>query len=143
MSEVNRMSAREGRAFVSGKQVTSLIKLEALFTPEVTKKRVMGQKGLTSKVIGYDITGTITQFKATPMIREAIKEYLKTGIFPKMDIQAVCDDPDSDYVKNYGEDRVQLLGVQLEGDLPLIGLDAEGEEIQEEISFSASEVRYL
>lgn len=137
------MSAREGRAFVDGKQVTSLINLSAIFTPEITKKRVVGQKGMTSKVIGYDCTGTITQFKATPWIREAIKQYLKTGVFPKMNIQAVLDDKSSDYFKAYGEDRVQLIGVQLEGDLPLIGIDAEGEEVQEEVNFSVAEVRFI
>lgn len=141
--DIKRMSAREGRAFVDGNQVTSLIKLNAVFTPEVTKKRVVGQKGMTSKVIGYDITGTITQFKATRWIRDAIKEYLTTGVFSKVDIQAVVDDKDSDFYKSYGEDRIQLIGVQLEGDLPLIDIDAEGEEIQEEITFSAAEVRFL
>ena len=141
--DIKRMSAREGRAFVDGNQVTSLIKLNSVFTPEVTKKRVVGQRGMTSKVIGYDITGTITQFKATRWIRDSIKEYLTTGVFSKFDIQAVVDDKDSDFYKSFGEDRIQLVGVQLEGDLPLIDIDAEGEEIQEEITFSAAEVRFL
>lgn len=143
MPEVKRMSAREGRAFVSGTQVNSLIKLSAVFTPEISKKRVVGQRGMSSKVLGYDLTGTITQFKNTPWIRNAIKTYQQTGVFPKFDIQAVQDDKDSDYYKNFGEDRVQLIGVQLEGDLPVLGIDAEGEEIQEEVSFSAAEIRYL
>ena len=143
MAEINRMSAREGRAFVGGTLVTSLVKLNAVFTPEITSKRVIGQKGLTSKVIGYDITGTITQFKATPWIKNAIQEYLKTGSFPKMDIQAIMDDKSSDYYQNYGADKVQLIGVQLTGDLPVIDLDAEGEEVSEEISFSAAEIRYI
>lgn len=140
---MKRMSAREGRGFVNGSQVTSLIKLHAVFTPEVSEKRVVGQRGKTPKVIGFGITGTITQFKATRWIRDAVKTYLTTGIFPLMDIQAVMDDPDSDFVRRYGEDRVQLIGVQLTGDLSLIDIDAEGEEIQEEISFIATEVRYL
>ena len=142
MAAVKRMSAREGRAFVDGEQVTSLINLSAVFAPEVTKKRVVGQKGMTTKVIGYDITGTITMFKATPWISEAIKEYLSSGVFPKMDIQAVMDDVDSDFVDTYGAQRVILKEVQLEGELPLIGIDVEGEEIQEEISFSAAEVMF-
>ena len=142
MAAVRRMSAREGRAFVDGKQVISLLKLNAVFTPEVTKKRVVGQKGMTTKVIGYDITGSITMFKVTPWIREAIKEYLSTGVFPKMDIQAVMDDVDSDFVNDHGAQRVILKEVQIEGELPLIGIDVEGEEIVEEISFSASEVMF-
>jgi hypothetical protein len=143
VTTINRMSAREGRAFIGGKQVTSLVKLNAIFTPEVSKKRVVGQRGTTPKVIGYEITGTLTQFKNTPFIRDLIKQYLATGIFPKLDIQAVMDDKDSDYYKQYGEARIQFIGVQLEGDLPLIDIDSEGEEVQEEISFSAAEVRFL
>lgn len=141
--DVKRMSAREGRGFVDGKIVTSLIKLNAVFTPEVTKKRVMGQRGMTSKVIGYDITGTITQFKNTPWIRDSIKTYLDTGVFPQIDIQAVMDDSDSDYVKNFGADKIQLIGVQFDGDLTLVDLDSEGEEVQEEVTFGASEIRFL
>lgn len=143
MSQFKRMSAREGRGFVNGKKVTSLLKLNAVFTPEITDKRTVGQKGTSSKVVGYAITGTITQFKATRWLRDAIKQYLTTGIFPQMDIQAVSDDSDSDFHNSFGEERIQLIGVQLTGDLPIIDIDAEGEEIQEEISFSASEIRFL
>jgi len=139
---VKRMSAKEGRAFRGSEEITSLIKLEANMALETTSKRVMGQRGMTTKVIGYDITGTITQYKATTWIRDAIKEYTNTGVFPTFDIQAVLDDPDSDFVTSNGAERVQFIGVQMTGDLPLIAMDAEGEEIQEEISFSAAEVRW-
>lgn len=140
MTEVRRMSAREGRAFINGEEVTSLIKLNAVFVPEVTKKRIAGQRGMTSKVLGYDITGTITTFKATPWVTNAIKNYLTTGIFPKMDIVAFMSDPDSDYVSNYGEQMITFEGVQLEGEIPMIGLDVEGEEVMEEVTFSARNV---
>ena len=142
-SSVKRMSAREGRGFVNGNRVTSLIKLNAVFTPEITDKRVAGQRGTSAKVIGYAITGTITQFKATRWLRDAIKTYMTTGVFPQMDIQAVMDDADSDFFSTYGEERIQLIGVQLTGDLPVIDIDAEGEEIQEEVTFSAAEIRFL
>lgn len=140
--EVKRISAREGRAFLSGTQVTSMIKLNAVFTPEISKKRVIGQKGMTSKVVGYDITGTITQFKATQWLRTAIKTYIDTGVFPKFSIAAVLEDKDSDFYAAYGAEKITLLGVQIEGDLPVIDLDAEGEEIKEEIKFSASGIRF-
>ena len=140
---INRLNARNGRAFVDGEEVTSLIALSAVFVPEVTKRRVVGERGLTSKVIGYDITGTINRYKNTRWLRTAIQAYINTGIFPLMEIQAVMDDPDSDLFQNFGEDRIQLLNVQLDGDLPLTAIDAEGEEVNEEINFSASEVRFL
>lgn len=134
---------REGRGFINSTQVLDLIKLNAVFTPEVSKKRSVGQRNMQSKVLGYDVTGTITQFKGNQWVRNAIKEYIKTGVWPEMDIQGVMSDPDSDYVKNFGEERIQLLGVVLTGDLPVLDLDAEGEEVVEEISFNAAEIRYL
>lgn len=140
---MKHMSMKEGRAFVNGEKVTTLTKFNAVFAPEVSKKRVVGQKGFTSKVLGYDITGNIEQFKATRWIRSAIKSYFQTGVFPKFDVQAVMDDPDADFTDAYGEERIQLIGVQLTGDIPLIDVDAEGEEIKEAVSFTAEEVRFI
>ena len=141
--QTKRMSAREGRAYVNGSEVTSLIKLNAVFTPEISEKRTVGQRSTSAKILGFGITGTITQYKATRWLRNGIKQYLNTGVFPQMDIQATMDDADSDFYEQYGAERIQLIGVQLSGDLTLIDLDAEGEEVQEEVTFIASEVRFL
>lgn len=139
---VKRMSAKEGRAFRGSEEVLSMISLEAVVALETTSKRVIGQRGMTHKVIGYDVTGTITQFKSTAWIRDSIKTYVNTGVFPTFDMQAVMDDPDSDYFENNGSDRVQFIGVQLTGDLPVVSLDSDGEEIEEEVTFSAAEIRW-
>ena len=138
---IKKMSLREGKAFRDGNEITSLISLEVAVAMEVSSKKVVGQRGTSHKALGYNVTGTITKYKNNKFIRELFDEYTETGIFPQFDIQASQTDPDSDFVSNYGADRVQIIGIQLTGDLPILSLDAEGEEVTEEITFEASEIR--
>lgn len=138
----DRMSLREGKAFIDGVQILDLIKLESYFTPEVVTSRSVGQKGTSRRYIGHDITGAITEYKSTPWIKDIIKKYLDSGETPKLTIQGIQDDPNSDYGKDYGRDKTTLIGVVLTGDLPLIQLDSEGELVQNELEFGAYDIKF-
>lgn len=134
------MSLREGKVFVDGEQILDLVKCEIYFTPEVVESRSVGQKGKSRRYLGYDITGNISEYKSTPWIKEMIKKYKQTGATPKLTIQGIQDDPNSDYGQAYGSDKVTVVDVVLTGDLPLIMLDSEGELVQNEIEFGAADV---
>lgn len=138
----NRMSLREGKGFIDGVQILDLIKLESYFTPEVVTSRSVGQKGTSRRYIGHDITGSITEYKSTPWIKDIIKKYLDSGETPKLTIQGVQDDPNSEYGAEFGRDKATLIGVVLTGDLPLIMLDSEGELVQNEIEFGAYDIKF-
>ena len=138
----DRMSLREGKGFIDGVQILDLLKLELYFTPEVVESRSVGQKGVSRRYIGYDITGNITEYKSTPWIKDIIKKYKKTGETPKLIIQGIQDDPNSDYGKAHGSDKATVVGVVLTGDLPLIMLDSEGELVQNEVEFGAYDVMF-
>jgi hypothetical protein len=140
MADKNRMSLREGKVFVDGEQILDLVKCEIYFTPEVVESRSVGQKGKSRRYLGYDITGNISEYKSTPWIKEMIKKYKQTGATPKLTIQGIQDDPNSDYGQAYGSDKVTVVDVVLTGDLPLIMLDSEGELVQNEIEFGAADV---
>ncbi len=138
----DRMSLREGKAFVDGVEIMDMLKLEVFFSPEVVESRSVGQKGVSRRYIGHDITGSITEFKSTPWIKDIIKKYKSTGETPKLTVQGIQDDANSDYGRTYGRDKVTLVGVVLTGDLPLLMLDSEGELVQNEVEFGAYDVMF-
>ena len=139
MAGVNkrRVSLREGSLFLNGTKILDAVKCEANFTPEVNESRALKEKGMSRRWLGYDITGTITEYRTTPWIRDAIKDYLKSGATPEFTLQGIQDDKNSDYYESNGKMKTTLKGVVLTGDLSLINLDAEGELLQDEIEFGA------
>ena len=136
----NRMSLREGRMFLDGEQIMDLVSAEMTFTPEVAESRAVGQKGKSRRWIGYDITGTITEFRSTPWLKNAIKGYLNTGKTPKFTLVGMQDDPNSDYGQTYGNDVTTVTSVVLTGDIKLLQLDSDGEHVQNELEFGAESV---
>ncbi len=136
----NRMSLREGRVFLNGEQIMDMVACEIMFTPEVAESRSIGQRGKSRRWIGYDITGSITEYRSTPWLKNAVKQYVDTGRTPILTLVGMQDDPGSDYGATYGKDVVTVGGVVLTGDIPLLQLDSEGEHVQSELEFGAENV---
>ena len=113
------------------------VKLEANFTPEVVESRILKERGVSRRWIGYDITGTITEYRTTPWLLDAIKKYIRDGITPVFTITGIQNDKNSEYYQKNGSIKVTLKDVVLTGDLSLLNLDAEGELLQDEIEFGA------
>ena len=137
MGNTNRISLREGSVFLDGNQVMEAVKLEANFTPEVVESRILKERGVSRRWIGYDITGTITEYRTTPWLHDAIKKYTRDGITPVFTITGIQNDKNSEYYEKNGSIKVTLKDVVLTGDLSLLNLDAEGELLQDEIEFGA------
>ena len=135
-----RMSLREGSVYLDGTKVLDAVKCEAVFTPEVVESRALKERGLSRRWIGYDITGTITEYRTTPWARQAIAKYLKTGETPEFTLTGIQNDKNSDYFEKNGNIKETLKGVVLTGDLSLLNLDAEGELLQDEIEFGAAKL---
>ena len=135
-----RVSLREGSLFLNGTKILDAVKCEAVYTPEVAESRGLKEKGLSRRWIGHDITGTITEYRTTPWVHDAIKDYIKTGVTPEFTLQGIQDDKNSDYFDKNGKIKVTLKGVVLTGDLSLLNLDAEGELLQDEIEFGAHDM---
>ena len=135
-----RISLREGSLFLNGTKILDAVKCEANYTPEVAESRGLKEKGLSRRWIGHDITGTITEYRTTPWVHDAIKDYIKTGVTPEFTLQGIQDDKNSDYFDKNGKIKVTLKGVVLTGDLSLLNLDAEGELLQDEIEFGAHDM---
>ncbi len=140
MANKRRISLREGRVYLDGKEIMDAVKLEAVFTPDVNESRGLKERGVSRRWLGFDITGTITEYRTTPWIHEAIKKYMKNGITPEFTITGVQDDKGSDYYAKYGNITKTLRGVVLTGDLSLINMDGEGDVMQDEIEFGANDM---
>ncbi len=135
-----RVSLREGSLFLNGTKILDAVKCEAVYTPEVAESRGLKEKGLSRRWIGHDITGTITEYRTTPWVHDAIKGYIKSGVTPEFTLQGIQNDKNSDYYDKNGKIKVTLKGVVLTGDLSLLNLDAEGELLQDEIEFGAHDM---
>ena len=138
MANKRRISLREGRVYLDGTEIMDAVKLEAVFTPDVNESRSLKERGVSRRWLGFDITGTITEYRTKPWIHDAVKKYMQTGVTPEFTITGVQDDKGSDYYASYGLITKTLRGVVLTGDLTLINMDAEGDVLQDEIEFGAN-----
>lgn len=135
-----RTSLREGKFYLDGSCVMDAVKVEFFYAPEVSESRAIGQKGKSRRWLGRDVTGSISEYKSTPWLKEAIKRYEETGATPQFTFIGVNNDPNSDYGRTYGNDVVTLESVVLTSEIPLIQLDSEGEYIICDIEFGAENV---
>ena len=141
MVNKQRISLREGSLYLDGIEIADAVKCEAVFTPDVSETRGLGDRGVHRRWLGYDITGTITEYRTKPWIHEAIAKYLKDGKTPEFTIQGIQNDIGSDYYAEHGNITKTLRGVILTGDLSLLNLDAESDDVlTDEIEFGAHTV---
>lgn len=134
------ISLREGKVMLDGVVVADAIKCEIKFTPDVWSGKQLGERTDSSRWLGGKITGNITRRRSTPFLKEKITEYLKSGKTPEMTIQGIMNDPNSDYVADYGSDIVTAVGCVLTGDLNLTNLDSGGEVVEDSIGFNAKSI---
>ncbi len=143
MSEsVNKrpLSAREGKVYIDGMLVADACKYQLIFTPKVWEGRTLGEQGTNRRWIAYDITGTIEQWKTTPMYKKKVLEYIKTGKTPEFTIQGISEDKNSDYYEINKGDTVTAVGCVMTGDISLMELDTDGDVVKESIKFGAKNI---
>jgi hypothetical protein len=138
MENRQHISLREGKVYVDGVQILDACKLSFVVTPEVATSKRLGDKGTDRRWIGRDITGSITEYKSTNWVEDALSKYEKNGKTPELKIQGIRNDTNSDYYSTYKKsETVTLTGVVLTGDIPLLDLDTGGDLAQRTINFGA------
>ena len=133
----NPISLREGNVFIDGVEVLDSVNATINFTPDVWTGRQLGERGQSSRWLGYTITGTITRRRSTNWLEVKIKEYLNSGATPEITIQGIMNDENSDYYAANGANTVTCVGCVLTGDLPLTRLDSAGQVVDDSIGFNA------
>lgn len=138
MENRQHISLREGKVFLNGIQILDACKLSFVVTPEVASSKLLGDKGTNRRWIGRDITGSLTEYKSTDWIEDALAEYESSGKTPEFTIQGIRNDTNSDYYATYKKAETKTLtGVVLTGDIPLLDLDTGGELVQRTVNFGA------
>jgi len=136
----NPISLREGQVAIDGVVVLDAVKCQVTVTPDVWTGKVLGERTPSSRWLGANITGTMTQRRSTPWLKQKIKEYLQSGSTPEFTFQGIMDDENSDYYAANGSDVVTLVGCVLTGGLPLTALDSDGDVVDDAISFNAKDI---
>lgn len=134
------MSLREGKVFIDGVEVLNQVTCTIKFTPDVAESRVLGEKGKSRRWLGRDITGSLTEYKSTPWLLDAVKKYEKSFKTPRFTIQGIQNDSDSEYTGKNGNAVVTCIDCVLTGDIPLIALDSGGQLVKDSVSFGAYDI---
>jgi hypothetical protein len=137
---IKPLSLKEGKFYIDGIEVIDAAKLTVNFTPNVWSGKILGDKGTNRRWNGYDITGTITEYRTSSRWTDVVKKYLANGITPEFTVQGVRTDKDSDFYAISGSESVTLTGVVLTGDISLISFDADGDVVQDAINYGAKKL---
>lgn len=131
---------REGKIYMDGDLVADGCKFSLKFTPKVWEGKCLSERGTNRRWIGYDVTGTLEQWKTNKLLKKKIDSYLKTGETPEMVITGICEDKNSDFYKKNKTDTITAVGCVLTGDLTLMDLDTDGEVVKESLNFGAKDI---
>lgn len=137
---VKPVSLTEGHIYIDGIEVIDSAKCSIKFVPKVWSGTMVGKRGTNRRWTGYDITGTLDEYKTTPRWATMIKKYLQDGITPELTIQGTRTDKDSDYFAISGSESVTVTGVIITGEIPLLEIDTDGDVVKDSISFGAKNV---
>lgn len=98
-------------------------KLDAKVEIKTWSKQRLGRNMEESRATGAKGSGTVTVYNATSIFREALQEFLDTGNFPPLSIQAYANDESA----GVGRLEVLLSGV-IPGEVNLLNFDEDSEE---------------
>lgn len=139
MKAGDAISGQEGRAYatIDGRveEMFYAKTIEATAEKNKSEFKALGRRGVQSKAIGWTGTGSMTIYYATPIFRQMMIDYIKTGRDTYFDIQIVNEDPNS----GLGRQTIVLKNVNLDSVI-MAKLDVDAEFLDEEISFTFDDV---
>lgn len=142
MKAGDAISGQEGRAYatINGRieEMFYAKTIEATAEKNKSEFKALGRRGTQSKAIGWTGTGSMTIYYATPIFRQMMIDYIKTGRDTYFDIQIVNEDPNS----GLGRQTIVLKNVNLDSVI-MAKLDVDAEFLDEEISFTFDDVDML
>lgn len=140
--ERDALNGKSGKAFmtINGKnyEMFGLKKFQSDAEFQESDFKVVGTTLVQKKTTGVALTGTATIYYGTPMFLQQLQTYLKTGRLPYFTFQITNDDPST----SVGVQTVALYNVKL-AKMPIAMLDADAEWLEQEISFSFTNIEVL
>lgn len=140
--ERDALNGKSGSAFmtINGQNIEmfNLKKFQSDAEFQESDFKVVGTTLVQKKTTGVTLTGSMTIYYGTPHFLRLLQEYLKTGKLPYFTIQLTNDDPST----SVGSQTVVLYNVKLQK-LPVAMLDADADWLEEEVSFSFTNIEVL
>lgn len=134
------ISMKEGSVYLNGVKILEAVKCQITSTPDVWEGKTLGDQTKDRRWVGMDHKVSITEYKSTPWLKEALKEYTSTGATPEFTIQGVQSDSNSDYFDSYGGETITATGCVITSSITLTDLDTAGEMVQNTVEFGAKKV---
>ncbi|KPU45814.1 phage-like element PBSX protein XkdM [Oxobacter pfennigii] len=133
------ISGQEGRAYatINGRveEMFYAKNIEATAEKNKAEFKALGKRGVQSKAIGWTGKGSMTIYYSTPVFRQMMLKYIKTGVDSYFDMQVVNEDPTS----TIGRQTVILKNVNLDSVI-MAKIDVDSEFLEEEIGFTFDDV---
>ena len=140
--ERDALNGKSGSAFMTmnGQNIEmfNLKKFQSDAEFQESDFKVVGTTLVQKKTTGVTLTGSMTIYYGSPHFLRLLQEYLKTGKLPYFTIQLTNDDPST----SVGSQTVVLYNVKLQK-LPVAMLDADADWLEEEVSFSFTNIEVL
>ena len=140
--ERDALNGKSGSAFmtINGQNIEmfNLKKFQSDAEFQESDFKVVGTTLVQKKTTGVTLTGSMTIYYGSPHFLRLLQEYLKTGKLPYFTIQLTNDDPST----SVGSQTVVLYNVKLQK-LPVAMLDANADWLEEEVSFSFTNIEVL
>ena len=140
--ERDALNGKSGSAFmtINGQNIEmfNLKKFQSDAEFQESDFKVVGTTLVQKKTTGVTLTGSMTIYYGSPHFLRLLQEYLKTGKLPYFTIQLTNDDPST----SVGSQTVVLYNVKLQK-LPVAILDADADWLEEEVSFSFTNIEVL
>lgn len=131
LSAPDTISGKEGRAYAkingNNEELFFAKAIEANIEKSKSEVKSIGKRMTGHKVTGLNGTGSMTLYYLTPLFRNLLAEYKKTGVDLYFDLVVENDDPAS----SAGKQTVLLIGCNLDSTV-LAKLDGDSDDPLEE-----------
>lgn len=138
----NHIDCSQGRAFLDGEECLDAVSFSILFSPVTSSTKTLGHTGEDTRWKGHTIKVTLSEYRSTDWIKQAIKNYMEKRITPNFTFQGVCTDEQSDYYKEYGGQTVTVTGCVPTGDITVLQQDVNSDFVQDTITFNCKDLKF-
>ena len=138
----NQIDCSQGRAFLDGEECLDAVSFSIVFSPVTSSTKTLGHTGEDTRWKGHTIKVTLSEYRSTDWIKQAIKNYLENKVTPNFTFQGICTDEQSDYYKDYGGQAVTVTGCVPTGDITVLSHDVNSDFVQDSITFNCKDIKF-
>ena len=138
----NHIDCSQGRAFLDGEECLDAVSFSIVFSPVTSSTKTLGHTGEDTRWKGHTIKVTLSEYRSTDWIKQAIKNYLENKVTPNFTFQGICTEEQSDYYKDYGGQAVTVTGCVPTGDITVLSHDVNSDFVQDSITFNCKDIKF-